>query len=175
LSWTLFGPAVTAAATITPTGNLFHVTGETSITSVSGVGIASGTEITLVFDGVLKVTNGSNLRLASNFTTAATNTLTLNWDGNNWYEKGRSTGAGTFATVGTGTASNTDVVGELTASSNTVTYKFTGRYISHPVCIASNETTAGRDIKVTYTGATSVIFTTPGPSDVLGYACFKRD
>lgn len=175
LSWTLSGTAVASAASITPTGNLFHVTGTSSITSVSGTGIAPGTEITLIFDDVLTVTNGSNLRLASNFATPATNTLTLKWDGSRWYEEGRTTGAGTFATVGTGTAGNTDFVGELTASGNSATYKFTGRYVPRPVCIASNETTAGRDIKVTYTGTTSVTFTTSGPSDVLGYVCFKRD
>ncbi len=175
LSWTLSGTAVASAASITPTGNLFHVTGTSSITSVSGIGITPGTEITLIFDGVLTVTNGSNLRLASNFMTAATNTLTLKWDGSGWYEQSRSAGPGTLATVGAEAAGNTDVVGELTASSNTVTYQFTGSFISHPICVASNETTAGRDIKVTYTGVTSVTFTTPGPSDVLGYACVKRD
>jgi hypothetical protein len=175
LSWTLFGAAVASAATITPTGNLFHVTGTTSITSVSGIGVTSGTEITLIFDGVLTVTNGANLRLASNFTTAATNTLSLKWDGSDWYEQGRSTGATTLAKVGTGAGSNTDLVGELTSSSNTATYKFGERYISHPVCIASDETTLGNAIKVTYTGVTSVTFTTPGPSDVLSYACFKRN
>jgi hypothetical protein len=175
LSWTLFGTAVASAATITPTGNLFHVTGTTDITSISGIGVTSGTEITLIFDGVLTVSDGLSLRLANNFTTAATNTLTLKWDGSNWYEQGRSTDAGTFATVGTGNPSNTDFLGELTASRNTVSYTFSGSYISHPVCIASNETTAGKDIKVTYTGAISVTFTTPGPSDVLSYACFKRN
>ena len=129
----------------------------------------------MIFDGVFTVKNGANLRLAGDFKAAATNTLTLKWDGSDWYEQGRSTGAATLATVGTGTASNRDLVGELTASNNTVTYKFTGRYISHPVCIASNETAAGNAIKVTYAGVSSVTFTTPGPSDVLSYACFKRD
>ncbi len=175
LSWTLFGAAVASAAGITPTGNLFHVTGKTRISSVSGEGITAGTEITLIFDDVLTVKNGSNLRLASNFTTAATNALTLKWDGSAWYEQGRSANAGAFATAGTGTANNTDFIGELTASSHTAAYKFTGSYISHPVCLASNETTGGQNIKVTYTGAISVTFTTPGASDAFGYVCFRRD
>ncbi len=89
LSWTLKGAAVASAASITPTGNLFHLTGTTGITSISGTGVSAGTEITIIFDGVLTVTNGSNLVLAGNFTTAANSTLTLAWDGANWYEKSR--------------------------------------------------------------------------------------
>ena len=73
LSWTRFDTAVASAAAIIPTGNLFHVTGKVSITSISGVGVTSGTEITLVFDEALTVASGSSLRPASNFTTAATN------------------------------------------------------------------------------------------------------
>jgi hypothetical protein len=70
---------------------------------------------------------------------------------------------------------NTDFVGELTTFDNTVTYAFTGRYVSHPICVASDETTVGSGIRVTYTGATSVTFSTPGASDVLSYVCFKSN
>lgn len=84
------GADVASAATITPTGNLFHVTGTTTITSVSGTGIIAGTEITIIFDGVLTFTDGSNLKLNGNFTTAADSTITLKYDGSNWYEVCRS-------------------------------------------------------------------------------------
>jgi len=47
MSWTLFGAAVASAATITPTGNVFHVTGKNSIGSISGEGVKARTEITL--------------------------------------------------------------------------------------------------------------------------------
>jgi hypothetical protein len=175
LSWTLLGTAIASGSIITPSGNLFHVTGTTSITSISGVGVTAGTEITLIFDGTLIVRNGSNLRLASDFTTAPTNTLTLKWDGSDWFEQSRSTEIATVTTVGAGMPANTDFIGELTASNSSVTYTFTGRYASHPICVASDETTVGGGIRVTYSGATSVTFSTPGVSDVLSYVCFKRN
>jgi hypothetical protein len=149
LSWTLFGTAVASGSIITPSGNLFHVTGTTSITSISGTAVTAGTEITLIFDERLTVSNGSNLRLASDFTTTPTDTLTLKWDGSNWFEQSRST--------------------------RIVTYTFTGRYVSHPICVANDESTVGNGIRVTYSGTTSVTFTTPGASDALSYMCFKRN
>ncbi len=84
------GTNVASAATIAATGIVFHVTGTTTITSVSGSGISAGTEITIIFDGILTFTDGSNLKLAGNFVTAADSTITLAYDGTNWYEKSRS-------------------------------------------------------------------------------------
>ena len=84
------GTDVASAATIIATGNIFHVTGTTTITSVSGTGIAAGTVITIIFDGILTFTDGSNLKLAGNFTTSADDTITLQYDGSNWYELCRS-------------------------------------------------------------------------------------
>jgi hypothetical protein len=84
------GAAVASAATITPTGNLFHVTGTTNITSVSGTNVIAGTKITIIFDGVLTFTDGSNLKLAGNFVTTADDTITLVWDGSAWFEVCRS-------------------------------------------------------------------------------------
>jgi len=84
------GSAVVSAGTITPTGNLFHVTGTTTITSISATGITAGTTITIIFDGALTFTDGSNLKLAGNMTTSADATITLCYDGTNWYEKARS-------------------------------------------------------------------------------------
>lgn len=84
------GAPVASAAAIVPTGNLFHVTGTTTITSVTATGIEGGTEITIIFDGILTFTNGSNLKLSANFVTSALDTITLIWDGSFWHEKCRS-------------------------------------------------------------------------------------
>lgn len=84
------GAPVASAAAIVPSGNLFHVTGTTTITSVTGTNIIAGTIITIIFDGILTFTDGSNLKLAGNFVTSADDTITLRWDGSNWYEVCRS-------------------------------------------------------------------------------------
>lgn len=113
------GADVASAATIAATGNLFHVTGTTTITSVSGTGITAGTEITIIFDGALTFTDGSNLKLAGNFATAAESTITLRYDGSNWYEVGRSP-----APVGGAWASWTPTWTNLTLGNGTVVAKY---------------------------------------------------
>lgn len=84
-------PAVSSAATIDlPYGEeVVSITGTTGITTIAANGHA-GRRVTLVFAGALTVTDGSNLRLASNFTTTADDTLTLACDGSNWHEVARS-------------------------------------------------------------------------------------
>jgi hypothetical protein len=85
------GTAIASAGTIDLTntlGNVFHVTGTTSITTVNG-GVA-GMTVTFIFDGILTFTDGSNLKLAGNFVTTADDTITITYDGSNWYERGRS-------------------------------------------------------------------------------------
>lgn len=84
------GADVVSAAAIVPTGNLFHVTGTTTITSITSTGIIAGTTITIIFDGVLTFTDGSNLKLAGNFVTTADDTITITYDGTNWYEVART-------------------------------------------------------------------------------------
>ena len=83
-----------AAALLLPTiGNVFRVTGTTTITSIAPLLLDSnhdGREITLIFAGALTLTDGSNLKLAGNFVTTADDTITLVGDGTNWYEKSRS-------------------------------------------------------------------------------------
>jgi hypothetical protein len=86
----LYGNNVASATAIVPTGNLFHVTGTTSITSITGTGINAGASITIIFDGILTFTNGNNLKLAGNLTTSAGTTITLRYDGTNFYETSRS-------------------------------------------------------------------------------------
>lgn len=84
------GADVASAATVTlgNDGNFFDITGTTTITSITAK--TAGTVVMLQFDGVLTVTNGSNLKLGSSMTTAANSTLALVSDGTNWYEIGRS-------------------------------------------------------------------------------------
>lgn len=85
------GAAVASAAAMPlPTGRVFHVTGTTNITSITSTNFASGACITLIFDGVLTFTDGSNLVLAGNFVTTADDTISLCYDGTNWYETARS-------------------------------------------------------------------------------------
>lgn len=90
LFWSYRGPDVASAASIAPSGNLFHVTGTTTITSILTTGITNGTKITIIFDGALTLTDGSNLRLNGDFVTTADDTITLIKDGSNWYELFRS-------------------------------------------------------------------------------------
>lgn len=86
------GGAAVASATAMPlpTGRVFHVTGTTNITSITSTNFASGAVITIIFDGVLTFTDGSNLKLAEDFVTTAGSTITLVYDGTNWYEIARS-------------------------------------------------------------------------------------
>ena len=85
------GSAVASAATISITGNLFHVTGTTGITAISTTKVDPGTCTTMIFDGALTVTdNNTTLNLAGNFTTTADDTLTVCYDGSNWRETARS-------------------------------------------------------------------------------------
>lgn len=81
---------VASAAAIVPTGNLFHVTGTTNITSITATGIVAGSEITIIFDDILTFTDGSNLKLAGNFVTTADDTIKLVFDGTNFYEVSRA-------------------------------------------------------------------------------------
>lgn len=91
----LGGGAAVASATAlpVPTGRVFHVTGTTNVTSITSTNFQSGACITMIFDGVLTFTDGNNIVLntaAGNFTTSADDTLSLCYDGTNWYETSRS-------------------------------------------------------------------------------------
>ncbi len=77
-----------AEAVTLPAGRLVTVTGTTGIKSI--VATSKGDERTLLFTGVLTVTDGSNLKLQSNFEATADDTLALICDGTNWYQTGRS-------------------------------------------------------------------------------------
>lgn len=88
-SHNLTGAVASAAALTLPPGSVVTVSGTTNITSIPATGNA-GRVVTLIFSGVLTVTDGSNLKLAGNFVTTADDTMTLVCDGTNWYEMARS-------------------------------------------------------------------------------------
>lgn len=89
----LGGGAAVASATAlpVPTGRVFHVTGTTTIDSITATNFQSGVVITLIFDGILTVGDGNNLKLNGAFVTSADDTLTLVFDGSNFFEVARST------------------------------------------------------------------------------------
>ena len=82
------GTDIASAATIAVTHPFHDVTGTVTITSITAQ--SAGFVVTLQFDGVLTFTDGSNLKIGGNFTTAAESTITLVCDGTNWYELSRS-------------------------------------------------------------------------------------
>ena len=85
------GAAVASATALpVPAARVYHVTGTTTITSITSTNCANGIVITLIFDDVLTFTDGNNLKLAGNFVTTADDTITLAYDGTNWYEVCRS-------------------------------------------------------------------------------------
>lgn len=94
-----------AALTLGSDGDVFHVTGATTITSISVR--PAGFEITLIFDGTLVIThNATSLILQGgvNLTTAAGDVLKFVSEGSgNWRESGRRLAAATATAVPVGT------------------------------------------------------------------------
>ena len=68
--------------------SVFTVSGTTGITDITGK--AAGRTIVLIFQGILTVTDGGNLKLNGNYTTTADDTITLISDGTSWFEAARS-------------------------------------------------------------------------------------
>jgi len=95
--------ASAGALTLGDDGNYFDITGTTDITSITAKTV--GTVVKLQFDGILTVTDGSNLSIHGNFTTAAGRTMVLICDGTNWIELSRSPAS--FFDVGTFTRDKT--------------------------------------------------------------------
>ena len=73
-------------------GNIFDITGVTTINEILATGWQVGSTITLQFDGILTVTHNSGgtndilLGNQANMTTAVGDTLTLFFDGTDWVE-----------------------------------------------------------------------------------------
>lgn len=84
------GQDIASAAAIVPTCNVHNVTGTTTITSITAQDYPIGQLLTLIFGGILTFTDGSNLKLAGDYTTSAGDTITLVSDGTNFYEIARS-------------------------------------------------------------------------------------
>ncbi len=82
-----------ATALVLPEGNVFHVTGTTTVTSIASpacTAARNGRMITLVFDGALTFTEGNNLVMAGDFSTGATDAIQMVCDGYNFVEVARS-------------------------------------------------------------------------------------
>lgn len=109
--------SIASAANLTlPVGQEYVVvTGTTNITSIDAD--IAGTRRTLRFAGVLTVTDGSNLKLVGNFTTAADSAISLICDGTNWYETARSTPG---VTQGAYTPSNVTTTRTYNATATTI-------------------------------------------------------
>ena len=88
---TVLAPSIASAAEVTlPTGpTVFTISGTTTITSIVATG-HHGKTITLIFDGSLTFTDGSNLLLAGNFVTSSNDSITLYCNGTNFIEFCRS-------------------------------------------------------------------------------------
>lgn len=88
------GSVASAALLVVPLGlEEAHVTGTTNITAMHASSRADGRRLTLIFDGVLTVSDANNLKLAGDFASVAGAMLELRCDTDgNWYEVARSTG-----------------------------------------------------------------------------------
>lgn len=97
--------ASSTSMTLGNDGNFFDITGTTTITSITAK--AAGFYACMQFDGALTVTDGSNLKLNGDLTTAAETVLCMVSDGTNWYETSRqpvqTLSLATAAEVKTGT------------------------------------------------------------------------
>lgn len=82
---------VASASTIAiPIGQkVVEISGTTNITSITATG-HSGAVVVLIFQGVLTLTDGSNLKLGGNFVTTADDAIVLACNGTNWYQAGGS-------------------------------------------------------------------------------------
>ena len=80
---------VASASTITTRGNVFHVTGTTTINTITASN--QGMCLTLIFDDVVTVGDlTGNINIAAAFVSTANDTLSLCHDGTTWFETARS-------------------------------------------------------------------------------------
>jgi hypothetical protein len=78
------GPQLTAAATITPTAGIHHVTGATAITTIATTNIQGNSHLILIADGgMITLNTGGNI--AANTTIAQNAMRAFVWDGAAWY------------------------------------------------------------------------------------------
>ena len=153
------------------------VVGATGQVSCPTCGTGTGnTTSTSLSTNVLPKANGANSLINSSLTD---NGSTVSTPENMSVNGLAFTGSGTQLVIGGGsagvilastTSSNTDGVGRLTLSGGTASYTFTGTYVTRPVCVPSDETTAGGAKIVTTTTGFTI---TGGTSDVVGWICAK--
>lgn len=79
--------------------------------------------------------------------------------------------AGTGSQLLTGTTSNTDVAGQLTLSSGTASYSFSGTYATAPICTAV-DTTGTNSVSISV--STSALTITGTGTDTVNYLCIGR-
>lgn len=113
------GANIASASTVTlgNDGIFFSITGTTTITSIATK--PNGTWAILKFAGALTVTNGSNLKLESDYLTVANSILLLYCDGTDWHEisRKRATGKGAdVASASTTTLGNDGVFFDITGT-----------------------------------------------------------
>ncbi len=83
------GSTVASAATITPTGNFFEISGTTNIDTLTIMD--RGVCVSMMFQGILTVSDvGGNINLQAALVTTANDTLTVCSNGTTWFEVGRS-------------------------------------------------------------------------------------
>ena len=85
------------------------------------------------------------------------------------YQCGQAGGVVT-PTIGTGTASNTDLAGVMTSATGAFSYSFAGTHTTAPVCIVQDQTTIASLLTVVVT-TSGISGTTTGASDAVSYIC----
>lgn len=85
------GADVASAATVTlKLGSLFHITGTTAITTLNPCITWDRRPITFIMDSTASFTDGGNMKLAGNGPNTADDTITMAYDGANWFEIARA-------------------------------------------------------------------------------------
>lgn len=82
------GSNIASASTISPAvgaGNVFHVTGTTTINTITARSIGAGDWLTLIADGAWAFGTSGNIK-ATKSTMVANDAVTLFYDGTNWYQ-----------------------------------------------------------------------------------------
>jgi hypothetical protein len=81
-----FGSSVASAGTITPTGNVFSITGTTTISTISTTGITAGTVLHMVTASAVIFDEAGNIDItgATSLTTSAGYLVVSVWDGTKW-------------------------------------------------------------------------------------------
>lgn len=82
-------PVASATSLPAPTGNVFHVTGTTNITSLTATNLVSGACFTMIFDSAVLVSDGNNLKLEGDFQATTDDTLSGCFDGTAFFETSR--------------------------------------------------------------------------------------